>query len=127
MNEREYDRLRKKAQDEYNEKIKALELVWKMAGGGASRNGAKPRASSSNGLRQAIVEVIGEGGLPETFNQNHVLSALEKIKPDVAARVRRPHLSITLRKLSDEEFLELVEVGKGKRPTSYKVSSCRQQ
>lgn len=121
MNEREYIRLRKKAQEEYDEKIKALDLVWKMAGGGAARNGAKPRTSSSNGLREAIIEIAGEGGLPETFNQNHVMGALENAKPDLAVRTRRTYLSTTLKKLSDEEFLQLVEVGRGKRPSSYKV------
>ncbi len=119
MQEREYRRLRRRIEAEYQEKIKALDMVYQMSNGTASKGLEASRTSNAkkgallNVVRKVLPDIHGE------FTQRTVIEKLREKNPDVA--VKRASLSSTLRRLADDKEIELLELGAGKRPSRYKV------
>ncbi len=119
MNEREYKRLKSEAEAEYRRKLEAIETVWKMSGG-ASRNGAEaPSQVFGKGVllkavRHTLEEIRGD------FTVRDIESRIRIFNPTLAATVRRPSLSSTLKRLEESHEVELVLAGSGKRPSKYR-------
>ena len=122
MNEREYNRLRKHIEADYEKKIEALELVWAMSQGdlgGASSNG-KANVRQARGVASECVSdaIQRKGGM--CFS---VRDIAELISRDCETTVNRTTIAHKLRALVDGGQLSVVTVGKGKRATIYRTNS----
>jgi hypothetical protein len=118
MHEREYKRLKRQIQAEYDEKLKALDMVWKMSGGIA------PNSSKSvRGGKGALLEAV-RLALPRLSGEFSVKDVEKQIQSDnPTLTVKRASLSSTINRLAlDKDGIVLVLKGKGKRPTIYKRS-----
>jgi hypothetical protein len=127
MNIREYQKLKQEAQAEYRRKIEAIEMVWKLSGGSsASGTVSNPTAnpnqdSITRGSLQQSVRIATKL-LPGAFTARDVYNQIVITDPPFAEKIksRMGSLSGTLKRLSDEKELVLIEVGSGKRPSKYK-------
>ena len=120
MHQREYLRLKKTIEDEYRQKLSALDMVWKMAAA-PTKNGEKGQQSEGAGrgseTKKAVLEIMP--GLVGKFNQNDVLSRIKQANPETASVIKRASLSMALKKICETGDIRLVEKGSGKRPTIY--------
>lgn len=113
MHEREYNRLRKQIESEYRDKLRALEIVWKMAG----KNGVVPRkavvddGSLAGMVRTAVDRTEG------TFSMRDILAYCRE---EGDATIRQSSVSAILKRMADQRLVSIVEAGSGRRPTSYR-------
>jgi hypothetical protein len=119
MNQREYEKLRADAAAEYRRKLEAIEVVWKMTGG-VSRNGtgADETPVGKGSLQQAVKDALQF--ISGEFSLRDVEKQIRATDSALAAKVKRPSLSSALKRLANERQIELVSVGKGKRPSKYR-------
>lgn len=119
MKEREYKALKTEAEAEYRRKLEAIETVWNMSGG-ASRNGTEVsgqvfgKGVLLKAVRNALEEIRGD------FTVRDIESRIRTFNPTLAATLRRPSLSSTLKRLEESHEVELVLAGSGKRPGKYR-------
>ena len=118
MHEREYNKLSKSIEEEYHKKLDALDLVYKMAGGN-TQNGRSPRTSGRGAqIKQAVMGVLP--GMNGEFNQRDIESKITASFPDIAVGLKRSSLSVALKRIAESGKIQIVEAGKGKRPTKYR-------
>jgi hypothetical protein len=82
-----------------------------------------PAATLSQGtfpLAEAIRQVLPK--MPSAFNINDVIEHVEAGGFDVKKPINPTSVSGALRKMEDTGVLELIEAGKGKRPSKYKLA-----
>lgn len=117
----EYDKLKKRIEAEYREKLNALELVWKMSL--AAQNGHGPAASASRsntktGLAKAMRDAIME------MSGNFTLSSVEeviRIKQPNFGQIRRQSMATAIGRMEDAGLVETVTPGKGKTEAVYRL------
>lgn len=118
MREPEYKRLRRKIQAECDEKLKALDLVYRMSGGMSKRddqNGRSSKGVVSRAVRNALQRMTGEFGVREIEKQIKL--------DDPASSIKRASISSTLKRMAEDEGeREIVRTGegKGKRASKYR-------
>jgi hypothetical protein len=117
MREPEYRRLRRKIETEYQEKLRALDMVFRMSGGASSRNddeGArKSKGAVSQAVRNALPKLTGEFGVREVEKQVQ--------DDDPTSNFKRASISSTLKRMAeDEEVIVRTGEGKGKRGSKYR-------
>lgn len=118
MNDREYRRLKHQIEAEYQQKIHALEMVWTMANR-ARRNETGVR---SDRPRKGALLALVRNVLPQMRGEFTQHTVLEKLRENNQTMdIKRASMSATLRKLSDDGEIELLELGSGKRPSRYRV------
>jgi hypothetical protein len=113
MKEREYLRLKRQIEAEYQEKMKALDLVWRMAGKPEQRPGRLPRTAIQQ-LVRTFVNEWHEGD----FSVDEVTNYLRQQSP--TAVVSRSSLSKALRRFVLNRQLEITSQGKGRKPRRYR-------
>src|SRR5437879_1070823 len=119
MNQREYERLKGEAAAEYKKKLEAIDLVWRMSGG-TSQNGSNPdvghvgKGSLLQAVKQAVQFLTGEFTLRDVEKQ---IQATDSV---FAAKIKRPSLSSTLKRLAEDKDIVLVAAGSGKRASKYR-------
>ncbi|PYS39697.1 MAG: hypothetical protein DMG14_13200 [Acidobacteria bacterium] len=113
MKEREYLRLKRQIENEYRQKIEALELIWKMAGKSPGRPERLPRLAV-----QQLVRAFLDQSRDDDFSLDEVFKYLRQTAPNVA--VNRGSLSRVLQRLVLNGELELVSRGRGNKPSRYR-------
>jgi hypothetical protein len=114
MREPEYKRLRRKIEDEYHEKMKALDMVFGMSGGTSPKNGANARKTKG-----AVPEAVRKA-LQKTTGEFTVRDIEQQIKlDDPTSNFKRASISSTLKRLVGEE-ITITEEGKGKKGSKYR-------
>jgi hypothetical protein len=110
MRDAEYHRLKKRIQQEYDEKIKALDMVFRISGGGSPAREANTR-SSKGAVGQAVRAAI------QKMSGNFVVRDIEnQLKSDdPTSKIKRASISSTLKRLADDDEIKLVEEGKGNK------------
>lgn len=111
MKEREYLQLKDKVRAEYLEKLRALDLVWKMSKESSPGGGGKSadRGSLTAAIRQFIGEAKGD------FSINDVEAALKATIP----QVKKPSIATVFRRLMGK-VIEEVSRGSGRRSSTYR-------
>jgi hypothetical protein len=146
VNQREYERLKRKIQAEADEKLRALDIVWSLLNDGAEKkSGASPLESFSGTSQFSSIDASIEAGknghprkrmrvtqevkraIPEaenTFDHQDISAIIERRNPGV--EVHRGSVSNVLSRLAEREEevdgyrLELIERGGGSVPNIYK-------
>jgi hypothetical protein len=113
MREREYLRLKRQIEAEYQQKMEALELVWKMSGKVAGRPERIPRVA----LQQLVRAFLDEAHDGE-FTVDEVFKYVRLQTPGVV--LNRASLSGVLQRFVRNGELELVSRGKGSKPSRYR-------
>jgi len=124
MNEREYERLRRQIEDEYQHKATALATVWGLANPGEPlpkwppvKADETPESRTPRGQASAaIVSAVGRLG-PE-FTSSDVAKLLEESAPSTP----RSTISHTLKRMVEDGRLVCLEAGEGKRPGRFRVA-----
>ncbi len=125
MQEREYKRLKHQFKTEYEQKLRALELIW-QASRGATRNGSLSKATKApsapakrgsqlDAIRTAVKEMDKE------FTIREVLREIVRTNPDVAKLIKPTYLSTALKRLSETGEILLVVGGVGKQASRYSL------
>jgi hypothetical protein len=118
MNERDYLRLKRQAEEECRKKLEALELVWEMAKGNASKEHAPFAEMVERGdLREAILEAIRE--LTHDFTVEHILAKIRAIDPALGERAKASSVSSALKRMVGND-IEIVVKGVGRKPSLYR-------
>lgn len=106
---------------EKSKQLESLETVWGLFStlGNVENVQATATSQSSFPLAEAIRRVLPE--FTGAFNINDIMQRIEAHGFDVKKPMNPTSVSGALRKLQDAGTLEVVEAGKGKRPSSYKV------
>lgn len=125
MNERQFFNARDAAKQEYEEKLRALDSVWVMLNKSQppkqppTRHKRQRNIRGGSPLAAALSVLVGE--MTETFNTVQIDTSLRKANPELAD-VSRSTVTHTLRRiaLGKSAPIEILEVGKGKRPTTYR-------
>lgn len=114
MHQREYDRLKKRIEAEYREKLGALDLVWKMAGNsGSTKVRATPLESSLvDSVRRALDQITG------SFTIKTVSEGCAAILPD-GKWFAGTSVSVILKRMADDGQLTIIERGRGRKATIY--------
>ena len=117
MREPEYNRLKRKIKAEYDEKLRALDMVFHISGGTANRNGEKGGRKSKGAVSQAVHKA-----LPRMTGDFGVREIEEQIKiDDPTSAFKRASISSTLKRMSEDKDGELTcTPGKGKRASKYR-------
>ena len=115
MNEKEYERLKRAIREEHEEKLKAIEIVWKMAGNTRGSGTAKrgPKGEVLKVVKRAIETITSE------FTHHHVLETAKQADPRMLG-LNRASVASALRRLAADGVLAIVQQGKGKRPSLYR-------
>jgi hypothetical protein len=115
MREPEYRRLKKKIEDEYRDKLKALDMVYRMAAPSNSHDNGNDARQSKGVVRQAVLKslqsISGDFSAREVENQIKI--------DDPTATYNRASISSTLKRMENHSIVVVLQ-GKGKRPTSYR-------
>jgi hypothetical protein len=113
MKEREYLRLKRQIEAEYQEKMQALDLVWRMAGKPEQRAGRLPRAE----IQQFVRSFVNEWRDGD-FSVDDVINYVRQQAP--SSVLSRSSLSKALRRLALNRQLEIAAQGKGRKPSRYR-------
>jgi hypothetical protein len=117
MREPEYRRLRRKIEAEYQEKLKALDLVFRMSGGASAKNGdqnaRKSKGAVSQAVRNALSRIGGEFDVRDVEKQIKI--------NDPTSNFKRASISSTLKRMAEDgDEIICTEKGKGKRVSKYR-------
>jgi hypothetical protein len=116
MKEPEYRRLKRKIEDEYQEKLKALDMVFRMSGGASTKNdkqaGRESKGAVPQAVRNALQRMTGEFTVREVEKQIKIA--------DPTSAFKRASISSTLKRLAKDEEIVCIEEGKGKRGSKFK-------
>ena len=113
MKEREYLRLKRQIDAEYQEKMRALELVWRMSGKPAPRPEWLPRTAV-----QQMVQAFLNQWRDNEFSLDEVFKYVRQESPNIL--VNRSSLSKALRRFVQDGELEITFQGKGNKPSRYR-------
>jgi hypothetical protein len=115
VREPEYKRLKRKIEDEYHEKLRALDMVFGMSGGSSAKSGTngarKSKGAVPQAVRNALQKITGEFSVRDIEQQIKV--------DDPASNFKRASISSTLKRLVGEEII-MTNEGKGKRGSKYR-------
>ncbi len=119
MHEREYKRIRRKIEAEYHEKLKALETIWKLSGGGDSNSAGGQGTPSGKGqllrlVRHALEDIRGD------FTLHTVEERIRLNNPTAASSLKKSSLSSILKRLAGTREIELIQRGSGKRASTFR-------
>ena len=122
MNQREYEKLKAEAAAEYRRKLEAIEVVWKMTGG-LSKNGTSTDETpiGKGSLQQAVKHALQF--ITAEFTLRDVEKQIQATDSAFAAKIKRPSLSSTLKRLATDKEIVLVAAGSGKRASRYRRAS----
>jgi hypothetical protein len=116
MREPEYKRLKRKIESEYQEKLKALDMVFRMSGGISTKNNnqdaRKTKGAVPQAVRNALQKITGE------FTVRDIEKQMKADDPTSA--FKRASISSTLKRLAKDEEIVCVVEGKGKRASKYR-------
>lgn len=133
MNEKEYYRLRRKAEADYKANLEALERVWQMSSR-TSRNGANPELGDRpqkaavrkrKGFKQAAISeaikdlVNAEKANDFTFHDVH--QVIKQKNRELAESIQPNYISTVLSRLVAEHEIRVVESGTGNKASRYAV------
>ena len=119
MTEKEYYRLKQKAESDYKENLAAIERVWKMT---SDSSGSKPRnrrpreGSFRDQVRNAAKQIAGE------FTLHSIKEKLKEMNPATADGIEDQKISSALARLKDRKEIVVVEQGAGKKAGTYKLA-----
>lgn len=117
MTQAEYERLKRRIQEEYHANLEALERVWKMAAKSGAGEGDSPAARHKKGrLKEAVREAVT--GLQDGFTATDVIDVLQKLYPDLDTS--HASVSSTLRRLTESGDIALIQEGSGQRAGTYR-------
>lgn len=140
MNRTEYKRLRKKFEEEYIEKMRALDMIWSEMHpkGGLPKpapdtndippNGSTMPKDTSETLpakafrRGELLRLVLEatsGIQQEEFSSRDIHAHIIEVHPDVEGKTDERSISNSLKKLETKGKLQLVKVGKGRAQSVY--------
>jgi hypothetical protein len=112
MREKDYLRLKQQIENEYRQRMEALELVWKMAAK-TQRPERLPRAAVQQFVRSFLDQWNGD-----QFSLDEVFNYVRQTAPNVV--VNRGSLSRVLQRMVSGGELELMSRGTGNRPSRYR-------
>jgi hypothetical protein len=121
VNDREYRRLRQQIEDEYRRKLDALEIVRNLSAG----NTISGVSSGEQPIRRGAIDALVRDVVPQisgVFSLNDVMNRIEEAQ-DAPTGIDRSSVSSALKRLTGE-LLVVVEVGKGKRASRYRLRSA---
>lgn len=122
MDQRTYNRLRSLIESRYRRELEALEAVWSLAktgAPGADADAALPAALRlPHGKAESLVHWAAQT-FTERFTLHDVRAVLANAKPEHARDISNAAISTVLRRMADQQQLEIIEAGKGKRPSVY--------
>lgn len=113
MNEREFNRLRTQIKAEYQKKLEALDMVWKMCGGATKGSRTPPRGALASAVRQAVDARAG------TFTVRDIEHTVCEANPGMATTVNRTSVSSALKRMANDDLITIASLGRGKRATIY--------
>ena len=120
MNQKEYERLKRKIEEESQKKLNAIEMVWEMSGSPAAKQTKRletPQRAKRGFLSKAVKEVLSI--LPDEFVPWDVEKLIFDKFPELQGTVKSASLSSTLKRMADDGEIKIVELGAGKRATRY--------
>jgi hypothetical protein len=138
MNQREYQTLRKDAEEkckraiqaakaERDSTIAAIETVWRLSTLRKSVASQVPVSEPTTGdtikrgeLARAIDAILPQ--MPGRFGLGDVVTMLQTSSPAIAESVARSSISSVLGRLADNKVLVEVEAGRGRRSAVYSVA-----
>ena len=119
MNERDYLRLKRQFDDDYRQKLAALELIWQEVSGG-KKPPKEPQDTSvstaERGNSAAAVEDFVKQWVGEPFSAKQVEAWITQVKGLSANRTTIIH---KLRRMVNDGQLNFVTKGSGKRASLY--------
>jgi len=125
MNQREYERLKREIQAEYQKKLEALEMIWQMAQNRNHSTASATTRSTSELARGFLLSAVKNAlqHISGDFSQHIVVQKIAELHPNLSP-VKRASVSSALKRLAGGKEIELVEAGSGKRPSVYRVLSA---
>lgn len=117
MHQREYLRIKKQIEAEYLEKLRALDLVWALAGkdGIEKKNGQFRDSTLANAVRLTVER------MDKSFTLRDVVGVCQA-EVGNGPVVRLASISGILKRMADRGAIKVVELGSGRRPTTYSKS-----
>jgi hypothetical protein len=124
MNKREYQQLRDKLRQEYEQRLSALDMVWQMVSG-------KPAAPSGvasipgspapwiHSLSKRDVVRQAAKSISTDFTMHRVRQAIIELHPTISPEINDNALSAILSKLAEMEEIKVVRAKVGKSPAVY--------
>lgn len=128
MNEREYFRLKRQIEEDYKNKLSALETVWGLSNDKKPTREPREAKEVPNGRSEkgkfdlAVAEFVSSTAL-ERFTAKDVEEWISKEKSE---RANRTTISHKLRQLAERGELTLTVPGKGRRAAVYALVASRQ-
>jgi len=121
MKEKEYIRLRREIEADYHKKLDALDLIWKMSNKAAAPSAQftlRPgsivgRGSLLSAVRNILTHVQGD------FTAKRIAGMVREGNPEL--HVKTASVSSVLKRLAGNLEIDVIEVGKGKRASTYRV------
>jgi len=112
MDEKEYQTLKDQARDEYQEKIKAIETVWRMS----NKQSPPPEPPSTAEMIKRALPSFGE----KAFTVNEMKAAIETMYPETKGRIRITSLSGTFTRMAKRgEAIRVQRKGSGTTAAIY--------
>lgn len=132
ITEKEYRRLWRKLRDQYEERLKALNLVWEMscdckppqmADGGDDSEDNQAEDPADHSIRGQVIAAVAVAvdELPEEFTTTDVEKMVRASRPDLAAE--RSTISHAVKRIAAARSLAIAEAGKGKRATRFRKAA----
>ena len=129
MNQREYEKLKRQFKEEYDQKLAALELIYR-ASNKPDNTFQKPKKSTSSlngeraprtpGIKETVRNILPE--INKDFTLHDVEDKLAESDSEIAAKIKKASLSSVLKRLEAEGDIVIVERGTGKRPSIYRLA-----
>ena len=113
MKHSDYQKMKSKIEDTYQQEMAALNLLWKRYGDASEKSS---NASPADGtIVSAVREAIATQGAE--FSIKHILRWLEENRKPLG--IKKSTVRVVLRRLTDKE-LEVIKEGAGRSPTLYR-------
>jgi hypothetical protein len=116
MREPEYKRIKKKIETEYHEKLRALDMVFRMSNASLVKNGGQDARKSKGAVPQAVRNALHK--ITGEFTASDIESQIKTDDP--TSIFKRASISSTLKRLAEDEEIICTTEGKGKRPSKYR-------
>jgi len=136
MNKKEYNELKRQAEDEYRkglallekqrmERLAAIETVWNLSNPrrikptieAQEQRIGQTSVTSYGSLANAIKETLAI--VPDRFTKSHIRAALKQISPEVEKTAKESSITGRLIRLAKDGLIEQISVGSGSTPSEY--------
>lgn len=104
---------------QYQEAVRAIEAIARLVKPQPTSS-ADPKSNKAQ-LIKAVRQVVNS--IDESFDLREVVNRVRAENPQLAATLQNTSVSTTLRRLQEARLIEVVSVGKGTRPTTYRRSA----